>query len=179
MTQDDHIHRTHKRRWQCKITNYDMYLHSFFYHQVMASSALLLRFLDLAAVTTDMINNHNPTSENDYLRTRVKDFSISRGFDVSWRSHQWQGKKKMIFNQNWLLCFWLLSHKQILWLCFCLFLWFFFFSNQRNFMIVMLFGPRRSFHKKSSGDENFNLEKFQFQMIWKRFDWSPSNLVQW
>ena len=39
--------------------------------QITASSALLLRALDMAAIGTD--------------------FEISRGFNVPWRSHQWQG----------------------------------------------------------------------------------------
>ncbi|KAK7501759.1 hypothetical protein BaRGS_00007190 [Batillaria attramentaria] len=42
----------------------------FIYVVVTASSALLLRALDVAAIGTD--------------------FSISRGFNVPWRSHQWQ-----------------------------------------------------------------------------------------
>jgi hypothetical protein len=40
--------------------------------QITAASALLLRALDLAAIGTD--------------------FEIGRGFNVPWRSHQWQGR---------------------------------------------------------------------------------------
>ena len=60
----------------------------------------------------------------------------------------------------------------------------FFFEKPRNFQFFMCFGPRRSFYEKSSGvrrlascGQNFNQEKFRFQIISKPFDRSTSYLV--
>ena len=55
----------------------------------------------------------------------------------------------------------------------------FFFEKPRNFMFFMCFGPRRSFYEKSSGVRRTKLGrwKFQFQIISKPFDRSPSYLV--
>ena len=60
----------------------------------------------------------------------------------------------------------------------------FFLRNQEIFSFFMCFGPRRSFYEKSSGvrrpascGQNFNVEKFRFQIISKPFDRSTSYLV--
>ena len=54
---------------------------------------------------------------------------------------------------------------------------FFFFRKTNIFYAFYAFGPMRSFYEKLSSGQNFNLEKFQFQIISKPFDQSTSYFV--
>ena len=79
-----------------------------------------------------------------------------------------------------------LSHKiNFVTLCFCPFyqkkFFFFFFEKPRNFMFLCVLEPGDHFTKSrpASCGQNFNQEKFRFQMISKPFDRSTSYLVWW
>ena len=51
-------------------------------------------------------------------------------------------------------------------------------EESRDFMFFMRFGPRGSFYgQSSSGGQNLDVEKFQFQIISKPFDRSTSYMV--